>query len=122
MAGVRTAGSNSVDVVAFLLAFPAVAAAWVGLERPSGAFAGTLAARMSAFVTLVTVLLSVAFYVHAIHLPKGSPDLKIAQASGPWALLLSLAALNAIWVTYAWVRRGILHAAIVNRPDPTIDR
>lgn len=106
------------DVVAVLMAFPGVAAAWVGLDRPSGSFGGTLSARLSAFVTLSLSLASAALFLRAIHDIDLTRDLELWGAKGIWATVLIAALLNAVWINYSWLRKSVIHNAILARRDP----
>ncbi len=100
------------DAPAFLLAFPAVAATWLGFEAPSRRlFEGTLTARLS---LLATALLSVAasalfmFYKSKTGLspapwPNGGSILGITEIS--WTVLAGLALMNGLVTGYmSWHR------------------
>ncbi len=100
------------DVPAFLLVFPAVAAAWLGFDsQPRRLLEGTLAARLS---LLATVLCSIAasglFMVYKAGLPllqwKVPPDMQILGiTSTAWSVLMLLAVLNASTTGYAYLAR-----------------
>lgn len=100
------------DVPAFLLVFPAVAAAWLGFDgQPKRLLEGTLAARIS---LLGTVLCSIAasglFMVYKAGLPflqwKVPADMQILGiTSAAWSVLMLLAVLNATTTGYAYLAR-----------------
>ncbi|MFF5200114.1 hypothetical protein ACX27O_25905 [Micromonospora sp. SD19] len=100
------------DVPAFLLVFPAVAAAWLGFDsQPRRLLEGTLAARIS---LLATVLCSIAasglFMVYKAELPllqwKVPADMQILGiTSMAWSALMLLALLNASTTGYAYLAR-----------------
>lgn len=100
------------DVPAFLLVFPAVAAAWLGFDsQPRRLLEGTLAARIS---LLATVLCSIAasglFMVYKAGLPflqwKVPADMQILGiTSMAWSVLTLLAVLNASTTGYAYLAR-----------------
>ena len=114
----ETPGSPRGDLLAVLLAVPGAAAAWVGLDRPGGAFGGTLAARMSAFATLFLALLGGAQYLKALPDPFTPGDLALLGTSDGWAFLSGAALLNLFWISYAWLRRSVLYTALLARDDP----
>ena len=108
------------DLLAVLLAVPGAAAAWVGLDRPGGAFGGTLAARMSAFATLFLALLAGAQYLGALPDPFSGGGLTLLGTSDGWAFLAGAALLNLFWISYAWLPRSVLYTALLAREDPPL--
>jgi hypothetical protein len=94
------------DVPAFLLAFPAAAAAWLGVEAPTGRlFEGTLASRLHLLITaMVSIAASGLFMADRkpIHLTTDLPEhvsiLGIRQWS--WAILIVVAVLDAAVAVY----------------------
>lgn len=106
------------DLVAVLLAFPGIAAAWVGLDRSTGAFGGTLAARLSAAMTLIVALVGTAMYLRAVPRLFQVDQVRLWGTEDVWALLTAVAVLNVGWVGYAWLRRAILYTTVLARNDP----
>jgi hypothetical protein len=108
--------------VAVLLAFPGVAAAWVGLESSSSAFGGTLAARLSAFTTLFVALSGTAAYLHAV--PRlfsvDQEKVHLLGTEDVWALLLVISILNLGWIAYSWFRKSLLYTTVLARSDPNV--
>jgi hypothetical protein len=96
------------DIPALLLAFPALAATWLGFDSPSGRlFEGTLSARCCLVVTAVLSLGASALFVwHYVahdlgkwpHLPYSLSFLGITDLA--WAALVALALLNFVHIGY----------------------
>jgi hypothetical protein len=106
------AGSPGSDAPAILLAFPAIAAAWIGLERKERRLLeGTLAARGCLMITVaVSIAAAALFMAHsvlAVHhfnwwrLPLNSSILWVKDTL--WAILVVIALANAVTVTYKYV-------------------
>lgn len=95
------------DVPAFLLVFPAAAAAWLGIEAPSGRlFEGTLTSRLHlALTAIVSIAASGLFMAYksklhgfAVDLPDHISVLGVRQ--WPWAVLVVIALLDAAAAVY----------------------
>lgn len=115
-------GGQRGDIIAVLLAFPGIVAAWIGLERPGGPIGGSMAARLSSLLTVLATLIGTASYFGVI--TDGADwisELSIGYAKGNWVIIVGIAALNAIWTSYSWIRRSYEYSAILGRDDPTID-
>ncbi|WP_405431883.1 hypothetical protein [Micromonospora sp. NBC_00617] len=100
------------DVPAFLLVFPAVAAAWLGFDgQPQRLLEGTLAARISLVTTvLCSIAASGLFMIYKADLPyfrwENVADMQILGIkSVAWSALTVLATLNAAAIGYAYLAR-----------------
>jgi hypothetical protein len=100
-------GQAASDVPAFLLVFPAAAAAWLGIEAPTGRlFEGTLASRLHLLLTaIVSIAASGLFMVYKrkltgfhVQLPYHISILGVRQ--WPWAVLVVAAILDAAVAIY----------------------
>jgi hypothetical protein len=123
-------GDPGTDAPAFLLVFPAVAAAWLGFEAPKDRlFEGTLVSRLSLVGTTATSIVASGLYMgrtakatntstflHWInmHLPRGASLLWVTTAS--WALLTFVALLNAAYTTYMCLVRAWEFGYLSSRP------
>ncbi|HEX5495912.1 MAG TPA: hypothetical protein VFX70_15190 [Mycobacteriales bacterium] len=111
------------DAPAFLLAFPAVAAAWLGFESPSRRLLeGTMASRASlAGTTFLSIAASALFMAHKAlgdkvvwsDLPRHFTVLGATDMS--WAVLILLALVNASAVCYCYVNRLFLFTRLAAR-------
>jgi hypothetical protein len=116
------------DFPALILAFPAIAAAFVGVERPStGSILGTeLAARACALVTFVTSLAATALYM-----TQTRPETRelfrfqttsftvIGIDSYSWLLLVLIAATNFLWSATTWFGRSVRFFTLVGGDGST---
>lgn len=94
-------GSDDTDgIFSLLLAFPAVTAAWLGMDRPSMLFGGSPVARLANIVTLLVSTLAVVCSL-GLH------------ADGPIAVLLRTATRIAVQVFPEWLVSAILQARIL---------
>ncbi|MBM0255699.1 hypothetical protein [Micromonospora sp. 4G55] len=112
------------DVPAFLLVFPAVAAAWLGFDgQPRRLLEGTLAARISLVTTvLCSIAASGLFMIHKADLPyfrwENVADMQVLGiASLAWSVLTVLAVLNAAAIGYAYLARTWEFMHLSSRPD-----
>jgi hypothetical protein len=115
-------GNLGTDAPAILLAFPAVAAAWLGFERPSRRLLeGTLTARMSLLVTFIVSLGASAMFM-IDRAEVAMPDLSSARLSvlgidrGSWAALALGAILNAIYICFVYLVRSSTYMRLAARP------
>ena len=99
------------DAPAFLLAFPAIAAAWLGFEAPTRRLLeGTLAARVSLSLTAIQSIAATAlFMLHKglsdqierwPHLPAGMSLLGVSDIA--WLALLVVALINCSFMVYRY--------------------
>jgi len=96
------------DAPVLLLAFPAIAATWLGFESSSrNLLEGRLAARISLIVTVMTSLAASALFV----IDKATPDAELVWAGGvsflwieevKWSILLAVSFANAIYLAYLY--------------------
>lgn len=104
--------SPDTDAPAFLLAFPAIAATWLGFESPSRRLLeGTLKSRLCLLITAATSLSAAAlFLTHKsilpnsdswVQLPWGISFLWVSDLS--WVVLLFVALANAVAICYKYV-------------------
>lgn len=86
-------GSKQSDLVAVLLAFPTVAALWSGFGQSATLVGGTLAARVTALLTIAVALAASATYVLTNQGSSADGDLTWARAPGlgRWILICGLA-------------------------------
>jgi hypothetical protein len=106
-------GSAGTDAPAFLLAFPAIAAAWLGFEAPSRRLLeATLPARLSLALTALTSIAGSGLFMvyksglHILrwHLPAHLTFLGITSAS--WAIVSAVALANAFFTLYVCLLRS----------------
>lgn len=109
LVGLLTSPGNPAgsDVPAFLLAFPAAAAAWLGVEAPSGRlFEGTLASRLHLLTTaVISIAASGLFMAYKSKLrgfAAGLPDhiSVLGVRQWPWAVLIAITLLDAAVAVY----------------------
>ncbi|MDP9795249.1 hypothetical protein J2S43_003761 [Catenuloplanes nepalensis] len=100
------------DAPAVLLAFPAVAAAWLGFDQPSRRLLeGTMTSRASLLLTAATSVMASALYIlHRTHAPL--PNIgeyvrfSVLFVSRPsWAVLFLVATLNTVLILYFYLIR-----------------
>jgi hypothetical protein len=103
------------DPMAILLALPGVAAAWVGLERGNLPFGGTAAARLSSLTSFLLSLGAASYYLGAKSSSQWMSELDVLGAHGIWACFAGTALLNLFWISYSWLRRALLYAAVLDR-------
>jgi hypothetical protein len=112
------------DVPAFLLVFPAIAAAWLGFDAPTGRLLeGTLAARLSLVATaLCSVAASGLFMIFRTDLgylrwdnPLHVRVLGIDKLS--WSILTLLALFNFLGILYVYLGRTWEFAHLASRHD-----
>lgn len=115
------------DVPAVLLAFPAVAAAWLGIdEKRRRLLEGTLASRISLTLSAISALAaSSLFMLNGAHLPVlhdripfpiDVSFLGINQAS--WGILVCLTLINSLGIGYLCLLRTWEWGYLAARPDP----
>jgi hypothetical protein len=113
------------DAPAFLLAFPAVAATWLGFESPTRRlFEGTFTARCSLLITAATAIASSGLFMlyrsefHSLHggFPHELAIFGIHEYS--WAILVVVAFCNAASLVYITLMRtwAYTYLCSVNRP------
>lgn len=116
-------GDPGTDAPAFLLAFPAVIAAWLGFDAPSRRLLeGTLGARLSLMYSAFSAIAaSGLFMMYKAQLgflhgsfPAQLSILGIGQIS--WAALAALSAVNAIYACYYSIVRSWEFAHLSSRP------
>lgn len=113
------------DAPAFLLAFPALAAAWLGFEAPSQRLLeGTLATRICLVVSaILSISSSGLFMAHKANsgqdsnwptLPDGVTILGVSDVS--WAVLTGVAIVNATLISYKYFVRTWEYMRLASRP------
>ncbi|MET7707492.1 hypothetical protein [Micromonospora sp. NPDC005413] len=112
------------DVPAFLLVFPAVAAAWLGFDgQPRRLLEGTLAARISLMATvLCSIAASGLFMIYKAELPYLRWDnlfhMRILGIDSlAWTILTLVALLNAASITYIYLARTWEFMHLSSRPS-----
>lgn len=112
---------TSTDVVAVLLAFPAVASTWLGLENGRRLFGGVLMARVSLLTTIVVALISSVYYA----LGPASTNNKVALLSRPgaeiWSFLIGAAGVNLLACIGGWLLRARVEWIFTRRKGDAID-
>ncbi|MEO6533929.1 MAG: hypothetical protein ABIO06_10205 [Pseudolysinimonas sp.] len=104
---------QSTDLVAVLLAFPAVAAAWSGIDQAAALRGGVLVAKVSSFVTLILALAASALYIVD---PSGTPaeqHLKTVL----WTLILAGVSLNLVATIGSWRLRAGIQRRLISRVE-----
>ncbi|CAL9335855.1 hypothetical protein SUDANB95_00165 [Actinosynnema sp. ALI-1.44] len=122
----------STDAAAFLLVFPAVAAAWLGFDGPHGRLVGgTVAARLSLIATTVLSVTAAALFIFRKEYPteptgrresrdwydwpQGASDFTpFAIADWGWSVLALLALLNVVIIFYVATCRARHYLAVVS--------
>ncbi|GAA3862076.1 hypothetical protein GCM10022243_30500 [Saccharothrix violaceirubra] len=118
-----TANAPGTDAPTFLLAFPALAATWLGFDSPARKLLeGTLPARLS---LAVTAALSIAgcwlFMMHKSlesrwdRLPEGHSLLGVTEVG--WAVVVGLALINAILIVYQCFIRTWEYSHLLTKAD-----
>lgn len=116
------------DAPAFLLAFPALAATWLGFDAPSRRLLeGTLVARLSLICTIATSVAASGLFIayrSGLHLylfgaplaklPKNLQLLGVHQID--WALLLLVTLINAACTSYICIMRSYQFTYLSSRP------
>lgn len=108
---------TSSDLLAAILAFPAVAGALVGLDRGSGLVGGTLTARASTIVTMAVSLLASGLYVLGpiTTFDKGGAPFLSRAGSLLWASLMAIAVLNLLVSVSSWILRASVESHFTRR-------
>ena len=132
----RTRGTGT-DAPAFLLAFPGIIASWLGFDAPSGRlFEGTLAARMSLILTTVISVAASGLFVmnasglslfygnlptetHAFGGPPNAGFSVLGITKWSWAVLVVIALINTIYMTYRWLCISWRFKHFSERLDPS---
>jgi hypothetical protein len=114
-------GSSNTDLVTVILAFPAIAGTWLGLEQSQSLYGGVLMARISLIITIVAALTSSAYYA------LGPADVghSIALASRPgaavWIVLVGVSATNLAACIGGWLLRANVESHFVKQRTPEMD-
>jgi hypothetical protein len=134
MSRTREAGTDAPE---FLLVFPGIAATWLGFDVPRGRlFEGTLAARLSLILTTVISVSAAGLFVMNAsglslfygNLPTeknifGGKVIAAFSVLGitkwSWSLLLILALINTICLTYRWICTSWRFKHLSERRDPS---
>ncbi len=112
-----------------LLAFPGVAASWLGFDGDAHLFEGTLTARLSLACTALVSLIATGLYLLHRQVAGALPDVARHAASGtplgvlgitdwPWAALTAFGVFNASYMTYRWGINSWRFKHLADRPDP----
>lgn len=126
-------GHVETDAPAFLLAFPAVVAGWLGFDAPTRRlFEGTLAARLSLlFTAFLSIAASVVFIAQKSGIPEAMPaespltlpllgDINALGVIGAWwTLLVFFALVNAASTTFLCIQRTWIYVKLAGRPRKT---
>jgi hypothetical protein len=102
------------DLVLGLLAFPAIAGAWLGLDSGQAVFGGTLAARLC---NVATIVLSLGTAVLYMALPGADDTVRFQDVpeAGLWLLLAVLAVFNFVASAAAWSLRATVQRDFISR-------
>ncbi|MGH3546865.1 MAG: hypothetical protein ACRDQU_01795 [Pseudonocardiaceae bacterium] len=119
------------DAPAFLLAFPAAAATWLGFDTPTRRLLeGTLSARLTLIWTVTLSVFASGLYmahrafaehpdgpytVHWYRLPNQASIFWVTDVS--WAVLVLLALLSALYMTSVYIFRTWLFSCLSSRPQ-----
>jgi len=112
---------NQPVAIATLLSIPAAVGAWSGLQQSRTLPGGTLAARLSDFVTISISLSAMVFYALGAHVHRDVS--KLHQDYGPlggregfsiWMLFFAVASINAVAVFGSWMVRAFIYDSISN--------
>jgi hypothetical protein len=115
------------DVPAVLLAFPAVAAAWLGFdEKRRRLLEGTLVSRVSLMLSASSALMASAlFMLNDAHLPALHDRIPfpidisfLGINEGSWGVLVFVSLINALSVGYLCLLRTSEYKHLTARPDP----
>ena len=99
------------DAPAFLLAFPGVAASWLGFESPTNRlFEGTLAARLSLTLTTITSIAASGLFMMnraGVRLPFHVTAMQESSFLGvyrvPWMILVAVSLVNTAYIGYRYL-------------------
>jgi hypothetical protein len=118
----------STETPALLLAFPGVAASWLGFDGDIHLFEGTLTARLSLACTAVISLIATGLYVlhheaagskiaHALHTAHSVVGI-LGITLWPWAALTIVGVFNSSYLAYRWSINSWRFRYLADRPDP----
>jgi hypothetical protein len=122
-------GILDTDAPALLLAFPGVAASWLGFDKVTRLFEGTLTARLSLACTASASLLATGLYLIRNN-ASGAAYGDAAAHHGrlqigvlgitlwPWAVLTVVALVNASYLSYRWGINSWRFRHLADREDP----
>lgn len=113
----RLTGSNP-DLVAVLLAFPAVAGTWIGIEQSRNLYGGVLMARVSLLATISLALGASALYTLGRQADSGPFYSRTGHEA--WLVLFGLAVINLLACMGGWVLRANVESHFVKRSDPDL--
>lgn len=111
-------GRTSPDLVAVLLAFPAIAGGWLGLDQVHNIFGGVLMARMSLIVTIVTALTASAFYALGPSDTGSTAAFSARPGLAVWMMLSGVAIINLAACMGGWLLRANVEAHFVKQVTP----
>ncbi len=113
-------GAVGTDLVAALLAFPAVIGIWSGFERDGSISGGTLAARTSSLVTVGISMVAAGVYVLGPSTDAGTRSVPLAHRAGStlWLLIAAVATLNLVAGVGSWLLRALAESHFVTRNGP----
>jgi hypothetical protein len=124
-------GALSTDVPVLILAFPGVAASWLGFDSSTpDLFQGPLTARLSLACTTVISLLATMLYIepritpgHGVATVHGFPAALsqlsvLGIADWRWSTLVIVATFNACYLSYRWFLNAWRFRYLGARPDP----
>ena len=109
-------GSAS-DLVAVLLAVPALMGTWTGFDRQTTLFGGTLVAKFSSLITVVLSLSAAAYFVLGPREASGLPMPKVLvdrAGAHVWLILGSLITLNLAGSAMSWALRSAAQAKFLD--------
>lgn len=116
-------GIKNTDAPALLLAFPGVAASWMGFDGTKHRlFEGMLTARLSLAVTAVISLCATGLYLlsgQGHSAPKGSSPIGVLGITRwPWMVLIVVALFNAAYLSYRWGLNSWRFRSLAERDEP----
>jgi hypothetical protein len=104
------------DLVAVLLAVPAIASAWAGFDSSKGVFGGVLSSKVSQIFTMLLSLFGAAWYIEGPH-PKQS-DFHEYWLNRPgseiWVLIVSASLYAFLLSASSWLLRAHTYRHFIN--------
>nr|WP_198151284.1 hypothetical protein [Kibdelosporangium sp. MJ126-NF4] len=115
-----TVADVDTQIVAFLLAVPGIAAAWLGLESRQGAlFDGSLTARLSLLATfLISLGASTLMLLMHSGILRMNPKhvLVLLEADLAWTILALVSVAHAVYVCCVWWHRARYYRMLMTKP------
>ncbi|USQ75654.1 hypothetical protein [Ornithinimicrobium cryptoxanthini] len=116
----------TLSMFTLLLAFPAAAAAWVGIDRTHNFFGGSAKARVISLTTFAVSVFAVLASLKVDWPPDfprfGDADGQILGYPWPWGGLLVVSGATMLVAVYLWLSEAIMYARFSGRAPDGVDK